>query len=326
MALTDNEKQEALDMAKGMLLAQKDNLSLASNILNNPHFAGVPHRVKLEALRQYAGMENTGEYEHTVNIEPDKSAIAKSVATSALKDGSLSLPLAAVLAFSSGTKMPLPNGDGFEDVFYRSKKARNSFMRKAAPLAGALFASNAVVGGIREYLKQKGKVEEARMANDYLNRVRANMSDAEMNAMLFGTSAKNTAIRKSISDSQESLSHVTSLNPNVISLADIHNPDRTSPGQMMSDILSEAIEKKSSENYGFKIKSSKPPKIVLPKTSPTPLRNTNTTPAFKAQAVKIRNEQSKEFSSALTSGNSGHGDADAQFRTAKAAVKKLLRM
>ena len=69
MALSPEEKEEALALAKGMLRAQQDSMSLAGNLVNNPHFTNIPHQIKLEALRQYAKLENEGPHKTTVNIE-----------------------------------------------------------------------------------------------------------------------------------------------------------------------------------------------------------------------------------------------------------------
>lgn len=333
MSLTHEEKQEALDLAKGMLLAQKDSLSLAGNIINNPHFSSIPHRVKLEALRNYSELENEGEYRDTVNVEPDRAGMAKSIAKAALRDGTLALPLAAVLAASGAGELSKAKGRmNYGDAIYGSPKASARFMRKIGPLGAALFASNALVGGIRESINQKGNLDRARLANQYLDRIRGNMSDAEVNAMLFGSETLNSQISKNIKRRNEEVDVMSTLNPNVISMQDLMSPGKSKPAQFINSIALEGEDEinsfqKQADEYGLKLpkppKSYKPPKIKL---DSSPLRNTNSTPGFSSEAAKIRSKQNNEFSQSMSQGSTGSGDTDAQLRTAKAAMKKLLRM
>lgn len=337
MALTSEEKQEALDLAKGMLLAQKDNLSLAGNLINNPHFSGIPHRVKLEAMRQYADMEDSGEYKSTVNVEPDKAKMMKSIAGAAFRDGTLSLPLAGVLAVAGGSQASTAAGvpDPAESLM-NSPRTAKKFARRLAPLAAALFASNAVIGGIREGITQKKELDRTRNANMYLDRVRANMSDAEINAMLLGSSEMDRRVINRAVASTQNIDNISRINPAVISMKDLGNAKDSYPARWYSEMGAEAERdyeaslKKTAEDYGIKVpkppKATKPPKINMSSPGPTTLRNTNTTPGFKAQSAKIRNEQNKDTMSSFKDAVSMGGDPDAQFRTAKAAVKKLLRV
>ena len=58
MALSEVEREQAVSIAKGMLLAQSDNMSMAGSLISNPHFTSIPHQVKMEALRNYSILEN----------------------------------------------------------------------------------------------------------------------------------------------------------------------------------------------------------------------------------------------------------------------------
>lgn len=328
MNLSSEEKQQAIDLAKGMLMAQRDSVSLAGNIINNPHFSSVPHKVKMEALRQYAQMEDSGEYKTTVNMAPDRKAMARETAKAALREGSYSLPLAAVLAVTGNYdrlklgKTKTHAGDAIARASKRGSKLIPRFAKSLAPLAGTLFAANAITGGAREYLRQRSLVEEAQTANKYLDKIRGDSTDADINAMLFASQARRNASQAAIKKRLDDIDYFAGKNENVVTYRDLAEPAETRPSMWLTEqgeLMDKEITKQSSDASPKPLKTSK--KSWAPK--PT-LKNIATAPEVKATAAKIRKDQMKNYEKSLNKGLSD--DPDAAFRMARAAAKKLLRM
>lgn len=266
MALTPEEKQQAVNLAKGMLMAQRDSVSLAGNIINNPHFASVPHSVKMEALRQYSKLEDEDEYKATVNVAPDRAAIAKAVGRTALSEGAASLPLSAVLAVTGSDILSRRKGKPHltdalaNNIRSGNKPAMRRFISSVGPLVATLFAANAATGGAREYFRQKDMVEQARTANKYLDKIRGDSTDADINAMLFASHAKSQASQAALKRSLADIDYFADKNDRVITIRDLAEPENSLPGIWMSEqaeALNEPFTKQSSDLTPKPMKTSK---------------------------------------------------------------------
>ena len=337
MPLTTEEKAQATALAKGMLLAQKDNMSLAGNLLNNPHFTNVPHSVKLDALRQYASMEDEGDYKSAVNVEPNRMQMAKGIARAALMEGAVSLPVSAAIGLA-GTQRLLAGRLDPNDVLYNMPgRSLKSAGKRMLPLAGLLFGANAAVGGIREGLRQRAVLQQAQVANRYLDQIRKSSTDDEIYAMLLGASGNSDRILRKAKDSERSLDRGLELASNelpVISPRSYSHPEET---MIANALAGEIIQgQQDIDNYGsrhFQQKQAslnQKPSMKTPKkkwTSKNARVNAQLNKA-KVEAAKIRVEQLKNYEAALDKGTTHNitNDVDAQYRLAKATVKKFLRV
>ncbi len=330
MPLSTEEKEQALSLAKGMLLAQQDNLSLSGNLVNNPHFTNVPHTVKLEALRQYAKLEDEGVNKTTVNIEASKADIGKAVAKASLIDGAISLPVSALIGYA-GTHPLAGTGhhpNELAKVMYKSgpKGMFSKHLGRLAPLVGTVFLANAAVGGVREAIKQKAALNEARMSNKYLDRIRSSSSDEDLNAMLLGANAKSKILQESVDRLDKSVEHSSKLVPGAITEESFKSPGESFAAHEYHK-WGEGLDKAIDEHNESLSKTAQTSKVNMKtsKKSWTPkLRNTSSSPTFKAKTVKIRKEQTSNYNAVVAENNSS-GKLDNYYRIGKAMAKRFLR-
>lgn len=87
--LTRDQKNEAVDMARGLLLAQSQGAPYHNlrTMLESNAMIAIPHAEKVEMLRQYARMENEPPYQTTVNTSKSPAVAAATIAGKTLAGG-----------------------------------------------------------------------------------------------------------------------------------------------------------------------------------------------------------------------------------------------
>lgn len=87
--LTRDQRKEAMDMARGLLLAQSQGAPYHNlrTMLESNAMIAIPHAEKVEMLKQYARMENEEPYQTTVNTSPDPRRVAAGIAGKTIAGG-----------------------------------------------------------------------------------------------------------------------------------------------------------------------------------------------------------------------------------------------
>jgi hypothetical protein len=164
--LTRDQRKEAIDMARGLLMAQSQGRPYHNlrTMLESNAMIAIPHAEKVEMLKQYARMENEDPYKTTINTSIPPARVAAGVVGNTLVGGLGAVAMGG--AFDLLRDPSVLHGPGAKQLgLAGTLKAYAAFRRNPLILAGILGAGVSGVSAVRR----------AKADRTYDNNIRASL-------------------------------------------------------------------------------------------------------------------------------------------------------
>ena len=329
--MTPEELEEAKSIAQGMLRAQVDSMESAKNVMDNPHFSSVPHKTKLQALREYSRLAGQEPYKDQVNVPSSKADMAKSIAKKSLTEGMASIPMAGAIALAARPKMLLSYGAA-------PKKVLRHVGKHTAPIAGATAGLSALRGGVSEGLRLKRENEDVQAIRDVVDRTRqGDSSDSELSSALFSRQYKSKARPFDPERAKKTSREVAGVvgadrylvDPEQILGARSRARTEGTTGVDLADAVGEGDEviREYVKRHGNRWGKGQDPDIEKTSEEKPPDYKDDNLEKRKQEALeaKIKKKRQKEKEQNKSVVEYYKEDPDAQYRAAKNMAKRLIR-